>query len=127
MKFDGSHLWLTNFGDDKLYKKTFVAGGAAGATANYSYAGKTNPTGLYLERHDDRALLQRRRGLLPRRHLGARDDHRDAVDEGHAHPRRRGRHDDRRRPVRDERGRRLRCGAGHVWKFQLAEEITTTS
>ncbi len=49
MKFDGSHLWLTNYGDDKLYKKTFVGGGTAGATANYSYAGKSNPTGLWLD------------------------------------------------------------------------------
>lgn len=48
MKFDGSHLWLTNFGDDKLYKKTFVAGGTAGATASYSYAGHANPTGMFL-------------------------------------------------------------------------------
>jgi hypothetical protein len=48
MKFDGTHLWLTNFGDDKLYEKTFVGGGAAGATASFSYAGHTNPTGMYL-------------------------------------------------------------------------------
>lgn len=49
MKFDGSHLWLTNFGDDKLYEKTFVGGGAAGATASFSYAGLANPTGMYLD------------------------------------------------------------------------------
>lgn len=48
MKFDGTHLFLTNFGDDKLYVKTFVAGGAAGATSSHTYAGHTNPTGLYL-------------------------------------------------------------------------------
>lgn len=48
MKFDGSHLWLTNFSTDRLYKKTYVAGGTAGATASYLYAGHTGPSGMYL-------------------------------------------------------------------------------
>jgi hypothetical protein len=107
MKFDGSHLWLTNFGDDKLYVKTFVAGGAAGATASYSYAGKTNPTGLYLDgttigcsstaARPSTSSTRRRPGRSPGR------SRRRARGSSAAR-----RHDDARRPVRHERGRRLR-------------------
>jgi hypothetical protein len=45
LKSDGTNLWLTNFGDDKLYKRSLTAT----AVANYSYAGHTNPTGMYLD------------------------------------------------------------------------------
>jgi hypothetical protein len=49
LKTDGTSMWLTNYGTDKLYKKTYSAGGTATAVANYSYSGKANPTGLYID------------------------------------------------------------------------------
>lgn len=53
LKFNGTHLWLTNYDDGKLYKKTYVAGGAAAAVASYTIVDddgetQTQATGMWL-------------------------------------------------------------------------------
>lgn len=49
IKTDGANLWLTNYGDDKLYKRSMTAVAVSSGTITYSGDLQHNPTGLWID------------------------------------------------------------------------------